>query len=1129
MPIIEDISDLPEPIEFSGIQTLETSHNDLTKELDLDDKEEEYLLTEIQTKTTKPRTVVIEELPASPQEKTDRTNDIVQELRQRPAPDRFVELIVQLEKTPATATPEHLNVLATVLIINLPDLYSQLSHAQLAAVYRLFTSLSGIAHISTQIKTYLQQFLSEDEVQHTASGTSASAFLIDPAERGKLKQAEITAADIRPAGTTYTKITETLQTRHQQITLLLGVLSGVLAQRHAVASLYARAATDSSSTRRAVALKEINAYVAGSRVFELAAQCATVFGRHPLITGQEPQAWVWLADPAEYQRFLAFSLKAVLKQAATEIKVGADIRSDFLLKALRLHGSSPVSAAVHGNDFVKLLFDPHDRPAVDLLCTHILGPMRPPDLRSVFVSFVVPFLYKEYLCVPALLTQELAAASTDSADARFTKETVSACANFLIDMIRKTIESAPTRDRQREILEAVTAGFPDLAVSAQYALGLRRVLVLAMSALHAQYGDASTPWPHARVLELLTEWGTNLYIRHAPAAAQQAQTELLVLWVLQLARSKTPADARFVKEKILNSAPFLSAISNRLAANALRPRVLGMALAETFTALDKDGAAKLSFGMDEIYGEDMDYFRKYLVGLRDDLSTVEWPAKSEPTKPSAVVVAKPVAPIKIEEKEVESDSDDEFTPLSFVQEPDPDSDLEDEDLDDPSLTVLDKDKRGLKPPAYIKDLLVYITATDSFHKQKLGLETAAGLIRRKAQYGQELKFYGRDLATALVGLRDSFEMRGFGRMREDALAALVAADAAGVAPHLAVLLVTGDYSLAQRALVLGSIVAGAQALAQSSKIGVEFASKRLPSAALHERFMEMDREVLGGKGSDDAYSFAHLKAVTYEMQQELIGGAPARAQAQLVGAAQVLRVSGSLEKRRQGAPQRSSAPNVYSKIASRSFFMPLVAQWHRIAGSAAMTDAQGMYYGLFLAQFLRALGVLLYLAAPAAPQLAEMCGALVEIVMEQRARGLRGSSTGDGEKTAALYEDLGVREGLYTAVLAVVQVANEQDGGETLVTRWPQQTVELKLWVEEMWARHEQHAAPEGAGGGATVDEEGRRVRGLAANVLFLLEEIVSKWQRRLVGELLSVEHGGGSETLRVEKSGVAGGNVRIR
>ncbi|VVT53581.1 uncharacterized protein SAPINGB_P003646 [Magnusiomyces paraingens] len=1163
MPIIQDISDIPEPDDFKDSHTLDLRSDRILE----NQSDDESWLTAIQTKKISSTPVPLPSAQQLPPTKSEaiNTDAILEELRLRPSIERFIELITIFEKqqntSESTTSPQLASVLATVLNVNLPDLYTQLDPStELGPVLHLFDSLPGIASILAQIKTHLRAFLDDDSDTRntTASITgSASSFLVDPGERNKHASAKVTDTDLRPTATKHTRVSDTLLAAFRQTSLLLDLLASMLEQPGAVACMYIRAIASSSSARRPAAFREVAAYIAGSRVYMLAAQCLTVFGRHPLITGPELYAvsWRWLCDPQAYQRFLVASLLDMLRNKNCEEAI-----PDFLLRGLRLHGSA---GGPQNTVLLSSFIDPHNHELTEDLALQAFATMKPLDVRTVFSSYIIPYIYRTYLCVPVVLEQD----EDENSGGAEARNIVGACADLLVRLVCACISPlSGDIDKQRATLESITHNFPAMAMSPQYSLGLRRVLVIVLDTVYKKfdYGE----WQYLQIEELLAEWGKNMNIRHASLVAQHAQSELLVLWTLNLARGGYVEDAEFIKSKILESAAYLNAITNRLSSNSVRPRVLGMAVAETFSReLDKKNDAPLSFGVDEVYGADLDYFRKYLVGLNDHLvkegSWWEVLEKNhdhiQPKKKRTAVETEDEGYPESNADEMELDDEDdnndngEFAPLSFAPEQDLDSDLEEEDLDDPSLNVLDKDKRNTKPPVYIKDLVAYLDATESFAKQKLGLETAAKLIEQKARYGKELQFYSKELATALVGMRNNFDIKQFEEQRGSALATLVAADPSRVGPHLSVLLVTGDYSALQRTVVLSGLASGAEILA-NSKTGAGnspvFASRKLPSEALHKLFLEMDEVSLGGDPDEqkrlgaEGYSGAHLKTLTYEMQQELLGGTTERAQEQLVGAARELRVSGSLEKQRKEGTVGKLRPsgvlartNVYAKTAARSFFLPLAGNWQRVSGSSSSSARGTPYFGMFLAQVLRTLAVLLYLAAPGSTELTEMSGVLLEIVMAQRARGLRGAVE-SGNENAQVYEDLAVREGLYTAILAIVQIAREQDGGEALVSRWPQEVVELKLWVEEMWENHE-----EGVGGGSSIesattlpasatglgamDYEARRVRGLAASAVFMVDEIVEKWQRRLVGELVSPENS--MKELRIERTGVLGGQVRIR
>lgn len=76
----------------------------------------------------------------------------------------------------------------------------------------------------------------------------------------------------------------------------------------------------------------------------------------------------------------------------------------------------------------------------------------------------------------------------------------------------------------------------------------------------------------------------------------------------------------------------------------------------------------------------------------------------------------------------------------------PDSDPEDSDDD---LMLI----RWVKPKAlvYIRDLITCLRDMDNYDKQKLALNTAPTLIKRKGNFGTEVKEYSDELASLIVG------------------------------------------------------------------------------------------------------------------------------------------------------------------------------------------------------------------------------------------------------------------------------------------------------------------------------------------------------------------------------------------
>lgn len=97
------------------------------------------------------------------------------------------------------------------------------------------------------------------------------------------------------------------------------------------------------------------------------------------------------------------------------------------------------------------------------------------------------------------------------------------------------------------------------------------------------------------------------------------------------------------------------------------------------------------------------------------------------------------------------------------------------------------------------------------------MNTAAALIRRKAEFGSELKDRSEEVAGILVSLQDNLEIPNFDDLRLQAMISVLVAHPARIGPLYAVTFFSGDYSLAQRASVLTAMGLGARELAGFSK------------------------------------------------------------------------------------------------------------------------------------------------------------------------------------------------------------------------------------------------------------------------------------------------------------------------
>lgn len=550
--------------------------------------------------------------------------------------------------------------------------------------------------------------------------------------------------------------------------------------------------------------------------------------------------------------------------------------------------------------------------------------------------------------------------------------------------------------------------------------------------------------------EMLRKWGGAVNIMHTPLMRQEAQTELLVFSLKFLSSD--------VLKQVEKSPIYLHSISNRLSATANRARFYGIMFGERFSAASGD-AKPLQFGVEDSYDAE---FKAWAASLNngsdvpvtyssaswDALESTHEPVVDEPADEAAderiqEIVDEAPAPKDEDQERTEAkthDSDDEEDGL--VPYAMPEDDAADSD-DDPELAS----KPKVQPPVYVRDLISYLAAEDSYEKITLGLSHGARLVRQKAKFGQELAFHAKELASTVAGMRNAFDIDNFDSLRLNVLTALVASAPDVVPQYLSELLLTADYSLQQRITVLSGIVLGARELAGLQDVAPAeapaFPSKMLPEG-IHEKFLP-----------------SAVDTAALELEKRLLlDTADEATETTQISGPKVLRVSKKLQNDRERGPEREKIiTNRYAKLASRHFFFPLVAQWYAHGGFQDL----GTYSSMLVAHFFKSLALLLSSAYPTSNELPQMSAELLALCMETRAS-----------------QHMPVVESILTSVLVILDVNDP----EAIVTQWPRQTVELREWLSDTMDR---------------IPDE--RVRALAGGVLYRLLDISQRWERRLIGE----------------------------
>ncbi|EXJ57111.1 hypothetical protein A1O7_07455 [Cladophialophora yegresii CBS 114405] len=360
-----------------------------------------------------------------------------------------------------------------------------------------------------------------------------------------------------------------------------------------------------------------------------------------------------------------------------------------------------------------------------------------------------------------------------------------------------------------------------------------------------------------RILEKTIEtFGNKVQIQHDAILQQESTAQTILLAFGYLERLD-----KITLKKISSSGTFIRMVSNRLSASVPRARLLGMIVAVAVSRLVDKPDKVMNFGVEEL--ESVEAHRWLdLIHVQDKVGTIEdLPAtalesvkkrtlqpSSKPVKRERLSTAPLAATSKIIAIEELSDSDNAGRDTDKEEEEEedadlrpyapPDSDPEDSD-DDPTLVNRNKPTA----PVYITSLVKQLNANDDLPAMELALKTAPSLIRRKANFGDELFSQILPLASSLLGLQEITSMEDTARLRLSALVACLVAKPAIMGPWIASTYFEGDLSLSTRSVLLAAVAFGARELAgitdrddpeeasaaSASGRGKEsFPSKRLP-------------------------------------------------------------------------------------------------------------------------------------------------------------------------------------------------------------------------------------------------------------------------------------------------------------
>lgn len=838
---------------------------------------------------------------------------------------------------------------------------------------------------------------------------------------------------------------ETSGTRRSDVqlnlALFLELLCEILDGDDRICQIWASTSSSSDAMRRRMLARELINVLGGGRVISLSAE------GEALASQNAKKSSCWTADGIEYTRWLTRNVVTWSKMAYKP--ADSKLQADLLSKAMHLGypdaGIRVLVAVLIG----ETKQDNHIRIVFDNLAHS--------EQRSVLYSLLkgLSDLYLNRL---------------DPLDAITEGRFVSAAAGVLDGLLAN--EPKYTSLLVTWLTSATGAGLGD-------AIGIRR----AVFAVLASDNDGVI----SAFEQSLNQFGDFLYIKHTPILQQEVHAQVLLLSAGYLHRLSPMKLALVAK-----GSAFMRMVSKRLEASQIRARLLGMIVGEALSQLVEKSDKKLDFKMEETKTEDALWYKSLVdvsdaIGPIGPLRTSEnfdtrrlAPKTSKQTKP----IPKPVPSVSkakaiIEEIESDEEMDDDIVPLTK-----PDDDEEDSD-DDPETVRRDRPKA----PVYVRNLITYLRNTEDYDRQKLALTTAPTLIRRKANFGTEVREHAEELATLLIGMQDKFEIENFHELKLQGMIAVLVAQPQKMGPWFAKTFFDGDFSMAQRSSVLTVLGLGARELA--GYVTSEYAAAAaFPSKALPERMKKLYIEESGLDNQVPASS--NLKAlpandldtISKTLTSEFMAPLTANAADAATGP-DALKLSTFtsrlVQQSKSGSKDKArirAIPNTTAQLIATSFFFPLTARFQSALYSSASRARGIVFQPYLLALYLKTLALLLHAAGPSTLALPDMTSELWGLLLGSSVR-------------AQAVGDMGATHAILFALLTILEVNDNRM--RDICQTMSREVIETQEWVAQVFG---------GMRGGDSSGEEAE-VRALAAGCLVRIREGMEKYRMLLMGDMI--------------------------
>lgn len=508
-----------------------------------------------------------------------------------------------------------------------------------------------------------------------------------------------------------------------------------------------------------------------------------------------------------------------------------------------------------------------------------------------------------------------------------------------------------------------------------------------------------------------------------------------------------------------------------------------MVVGEALSSLVDKGDKIMDFKVDEMSTAEARWF-KSLVNVSDTVGSLE-PLKSGKTaidskqakpraskpakKPQALPTGSKIISIEEIETDEEESDEDGLTPYAK-----PDSDAEDSD-EDPTLITRNKPTA----PVYVRDLISYLRDSENYDRQKLGLETAALLIRRKVTFGTEVTDHAEELATLLVGLQDKYEITNFQDMRLQGMIAILIASPLKMGQWFSKTFFDGDYSISQRASVLTTLGLGARELGGFGAEDSTLTSTKLPSSSFPSKTLPSSLHALyiGEKPKPKSQEPpTPVDAISTQLQNTMVAPLATELADKLTGPS-ILKIRTFSSRMAVEAKRKKPISNPLAKIVSDGFFFPLTGRFFMHLKAYGSSHRNVAFQPYLLALFIKTLSLLLHASGPSTMSLPQMTSEFWDLLLSLRAQSIG---------------DIMVIEALLFGFMTILEINEDK---RTLVQDHGRQMLETQEWVEGVFGR---------VGGGGSEEDE--RVRMLAAGVLVRIRECVEKYQALLMGDLASFQ-----------------------